>query len=93
MNIVKATRTISRLVDDTKNTFRLEGTTIFDDVYGFLTDVLFDISGEVLRFDQDFFRDSKTIRLILSDLSDGEVSEEFELMHKLNKEVEKCDPR
>ena len=49
-----------------------------------LCDVLFDGSGEVLRFDQDFNEDSKTMKLLRSELGDEDVAKKFVELSKKN---------
>lgn len=53
-------------------------TTVPDQIFGKLADALFTMSGEVIRFDQDFEKDSKTMKILLSEeLADDEAADEF----------------
>ena len=53
-------------------------TTVPDQIFGKLADALFTMSGEVIRFDQDFEKDSKTMKNLLSnELTDDEAADEF----------------
>ena len=93
LKLVKATRAAMKVNEEMRNALRLSSeSTALDDADGWLKDVLFDLSGEILRFDQDFMRDSKTMNLIRSELSDREVADELEWMHMMNKGVEENDP-
>lgn len=53
-------------------------TTVPDQIFGKLADALFEMCGEEIRFDQDFEKDSKTMKILLSEeLADDEAANEF----------------
>lgn len=78
LRVIKATRMSLRLAEDTRKLLINEkAQTVPDCIAGFLTDALFYFCGERLTSKQDFNRDSQTMKLLTSDLSDGEVTDKF----------------
>ncbi len=77
LNLIKATRMSLRLAKDTR-TLLLDQKgcwTVSDQISGFLTDALYAISGERITPEQDFWKHSKTMKLLLDDTSDEEATE------------------
>jgi hypothetical protein len=79
IRIVRAARTARKMAQAIESLiFETKVTTAPDQVFGELADALFAMSGEVVRFDQDFEKDSKTMKILLSEeLADDEAADEF----------------
>lgn len=86
MRVVKAAReainlaeTMSRSLDNILN--RKGTTTVADDIAGNLADALFQLSGEKLEPEQDFFNDSQVMGLLMGPESDADVTRKIAEMH------------
>ena len=86
MRVVKATRaalslaeTLSKSMDSILN--RRGTTTVADYIAGNLADALFQLSGEKLGPEQDFFNDSRVMGLLLGPESDSDVTRKIAEMH------------
>ncbi len=78
LRVVKAARMSLKLAEDTKKLLVNERQqTWADEIAGLLSDALFHFSGDYIGPKQDFERDSRTMNLLRSNLSDGAVTEEF----------------
>lgn len=86
MRVVKAARealslaeTLSKSMDSILN--RRGTTTVADDIAGNLADALFQLSGEKLGPEQDFFNDSQVMGLLMGPRSDAFVTRMIAEMH------------
>lgn len=80
LNIVKAARASLRLNEDLRKTLGLGrggAETVPEFISGMLCDALFSLSHERLAYTQDFAKDSITMKLLKSESSDEEVTEQF----------------
>lgn len=83
LKLVKATRMADRLAQDAKCMLPdRKGWTVIDEISEFLYDALFEISGERLKPEEDFMRDSNTMYLIRSRMSDEIVRDVFYRMNE-----------
>lgn len=86
VSLVKATRKSLTLAENTRLIMSgRKGWSVADEIAGFMTDALYAISGEQLEKDQDFWKHSKTMKLLLGELSDEKVAEVFLQMAEENK--------
>lgn len=77
LQIVKATRLSAKLADALQGVMPSSPKrTIADDIYGFLADALYAISGENAH-DSDNFGMTIVSKLIMSDMSDGDVAKQI----------------
>ena len=86
MRVVKAARaalslaeTLSKSMDNILN--RRGTTTVADYIAGNLADALFQLSGEKLEPEQDFFNDSQVMGLLMGQESDAFVTRKIAEMH------------
>lgn len=93
LRIVRATRSCMKLVEAMeallidKNAW-----TVPDEIAGDLKDALFILSGEKLS-EKESFDDSRTMKLLKSDMDDGTVADWFLMMDRLNKRIETVQPK
>ena len=86
VSLVKATRNSLTLAENIRLIMSGgKGWSVADEIAGFMTDALYAISGEQLEKDQDFWKHSKTMKLLLGELSDEKVAEVFMQMAEENK--------
>lgn len=89
MRVVKAARAAMRMAENMRPLMvDQKGSTWADEIYGFLADALFIMSGEVLKAGQSF-DDSNTIRILQSDMDDRACADWFIMMDKIRQLVSK----
>lgn len=87
MRVVKAARAAMRMAENMRPLMvDQKGSTWADEIYGFLEDALFIMSGEVLKAGQGF-DDSNTIRILQSDMDDRACADWFIMMDKIRRRV------
>ena len=85
LRVVKAARLSLRMAEDMKNLLVCcNSRTIPDDISGQLCDALFYMCHEKLESSQDFIRDSETMKLLKSRMSDGDVTDALIQLEKKN---------
>jgi len=78
LHVVRAARIADRVAEDLKGILvdRKDATWV-DEIAAELNDALFKISGEQLEPEQDFLKDSRTMRMIRGAMTDADVTNEF----------------
>lgn len=85
LRVVKAARLSLRMAEDMKNLLVCHNSrTIPDDISGQLCDALFYMCHEKLESSQDFIRDSETMKLLKSRMSDVDVTDALIQLEKKN---------
>lgn len=76
--LVKVTRKSLKLADDVNNLLIIRThTTVADNISGQLLDVLFYLSGEKLGYKQNFLTDASVCKLLKSNMTDDDVTDEI----------------